>query len=426
MRAPVGRREPEFKEDAKNLTTIAASALFGILVTGGVLMANDRNRPAPVRLEIREMPAPVVVDVEVEPAAPLATFGGNDRLYGTITTRDGWAHRGYIRWDKNEGSWSDLLDANKEHRNRGATQAGIRFGHVTRIEVSGRDGAMLHLKSGEWVRLSSRSTDLGSGLRAIQVVDADGSVSSFEWRDLATVDFEAAPEDTPAREARLYGTLKTRSGRMFTGHVTWDVDEIYSTDILDGDQNGRRMKVPFGTIASIERHSGSAARVNLHSGEQLTLRGTNDVNRSNNGITVSDAALGQIKVEWDDFEMVWFHEPEADAPYETFDGGQPIRGTLVTDAGEFTGRVLWDRDEADTWEMLNGTEDGVEYQIEFSKIARIQRTGRGARVELLDGRSFDLRGSNDVDDGNRGISVTENGREVSVRWDDFRELRLIH
>ena len=426
MREVGGKMEPELKEDAKNLTTIAVSALLGLLVTGGLVIAADDVHPDPV-FEVRVAADPVV-EPAVEPTveAPAATFSGNGRLYGTVTTVDGWAHRGYIRWDKNEGSWSDLLDANKEHRNRGATQAGIRFGHVQRIEVTSSRGANFRLKSGESVELSARSTDLGSGLRSLQVVDADGAVNRFEWHDLASVDFEPAPEDTPAREGRLYGTLKTRSGRLFTGHVTWDVDEIYSTDILDGDQNGRRMKVPFGTIASIERHSGSAARVNLHSGQQLTLRGTNDVNRSNNGITVSDAALGQIKVEWDDFESVWFHEPEADAPYGTFDGGAPIRGTLVTEAGEFSGRILWDRDESHTWEMLNGTEDGVEYQIEFSKIARIERSGRGARVELLDGRSFHLRGSNDVDDGNRGIGVTVNDRQVSVRWEDFRELRLTH
>lgn len=428
MREQEGRQEPEGREDAKNITTIAVSALLGVMVTGGLLLAMDDPDPRPVVVEMREIPAPRPVTPAVaEPAPePLVAVAGNARLYGTVTTRDGWAHRGYIRWDKNEGSWSDLLDANKLHRNRGATQAGIRFGHVRRIESTGHDGAVFTLKSGEAVRLSSRSTDLGSGLRAIQVVLDDGSVAELGWRDLESVDFEAAPEDTPAREARLYGTLTTRTGRTFTGHVTWDVDEIYSTDILDGDQDGRRHELSFGSIEVIERHSGSAARVVLRSGEELTLRGTNDVNSSNNGISVSDEALGQVKVDWDDFESVRFHEPGAESGYAAFDGGGAIRGTLVTDAGEFTGEVRWDRDETQTWEMLNGSEDGVEYQIEFSRIARIERTSRGAHVELLDGRSFELRGSNDVDDGNRGISVLADGREVSVSWEDFRELRLQH
>ncbi|MFQ5704375.1 MAG: hypothetical protein ACE5HT_10160 [Gemmatimonadales bacterium] len=36
-----------------------------------------------------------------------------DRLFGRITTTDGQVLEGFIRWDKNEGSVLDLLDASK-------------------------------------------------------------------------------------------------------------------------------------------------------------------------------------------------------------------------------------------------------------------------------------------------------------------------
>ena len=51
----------------------------------------------------------------------------------------------------------------------------------------------------------------------------------------------------------MHGTVHTRTGMSFTGYVTWDVDEIYSTDILDGDHDGDRLRIPFGQIASIEQ-----------------------------------------------------------------------------------------------------------------------------------------------------------------------------
>jgi hypothetical protein len=43
-------------------------------------------------------------------------------------------------------------------------------------------------------------------------------------------------------------------------------------------------------------------------------------------------------------------------------------------------------------------------------------------VLLLDGRSFQLEGRNDV---NRGITVrAEDGSVHQLAWDDFRELKL--
>lgn len=35
---------------------------------------------------------------------------GNNLLYGTVRTRNGDVHRGFLRWDRNEGSWGGLLD----------------------------------------------------------------------------------------------------------------------------------------------------------------------------------------------------------------------------------------------------------------------------------------------------------------------------
>ena len=85
------------------------------------------------------------------------------------------------------------------------------------------------------------------------------------------------------------------------------MDEIYTTDMLDGDANGRDYEIPFGAIRSIERESSRAARVTLNSGEEIVLDGSNDVDRRNRGISVSDPDLGQVLVEWDAFARVELH-----------------------------------------------------------------------------------------------------------------------
>jgi hypothetical protein len=157
----------------------------------------------------------------------------------------------------------------------------------------------------------------------------------------------------------------------------------------------------------------------------MILRGSNDVDSSIRGITVSDPTLGQVKVDWDGFEEVSFHAPAPDAEPMLFDGGRRIRGTVVTRSGEeLTGDVRWDDDERFTWEMLNGDAAGVEYQVEFGRIARITRHGRGVSVELLDGRMLELTGSNDVDPSNRGVLVETERGIIRIDWSDFVELRL--
>ena len=432
------KKEPGVKEDAKNLGLVGASAAVAVLITAGLLFAGVKQEPReitvriiepvhtlPVIPEIVAEPAPIQIEVvEVEVVAPLV---GINRIYGTVTSRSGREYTGFIRWDRNEGSWTDFLDANKPSRRGGDNISGIRFGHVSSIEVLNDHSALFTLKSGDKVQLNSRASDLGTGLRALIVDQPDGSSYEFSWRDLDIIDFLPVPSAHKPNEGRLYGTMTTRSGMEFTGFVTWDVDEIYTTDILNGDLDGRAQKIPFGSIKSIERFSSRASLVTLNNGEELILDGSNDVDSSISGISISDPTLGQIKLDWHEFDRVVFHGTNDENQFVDFDGGRRIQGTVLTESGdEITGEISWDNDEEYTWEMLDGDIRDIEFKIEFSNIDRIEKSRNGAKVTLRDGREFNLDNSNDVDDGNRGITIRDNGRTYEVEWEDFRELRIIY
>ena len=445
------------------MTQVAIAGFLGLLLVTFAIGQSAPEVPVapdPVPIDVPLLIEPVVVEEIVllpppvpEPVAPLAL--ANNRLYGTVVTRRGERFEGYIRWDRNEGSWADLLDASKRYsrlrardngdraerrlRIRGvriswrdndlssSVTSGIRFGHIRRIEVLDRRSALFELKSGEEMELRGNATDLGSSLRRLIVTGPDGEEEHFRWSDLDLIEFESAPEGQAPGEERLFGTLITRSGAEFTGYVAWDVDEIYSTDILDGDQDGREREIQFGDIELIERYSSRAARVVLDDGEEMILRGTNDVDGRNSGISISDQRLGQIKVDWDEFDQLRFHPAESHLGYDGFDGGRLLYGTLTTlDGSELTGEIRWDNDEAYTWEMLNGEADGADFDIEFGQIESIEhRSHRGATVTLLDGRVFQLSGSNDVDDGNRGIYLSdEDGDLTVVDWSDFEGIRF--
>lgn len=389
-----------------------------------------------------------------------------DRLYGRVVTAGGDVFEGFLRWDQNEGSWADLLNGSKEMPWQNASDAkrlegryerprersirvlglrvswsddedryptsatsGVRFGHLRSLAVLDDDRALLTLKSGEQVELGGGSTDLGEELRGLLVDDPQRGQVELRWRDLDVVEFMAAPRgvDAPAGQ-RLYGTLRVRGGQEFTGYIAWDVDEILTSDVLDGEERGRSRKIPFGRIAAIERAGSSGARVVLENGEEVMLRDSNDVDHSNRGIAVSDPALGQVQVGWDDFEGVSFRAPPRNGgAYDDFDGGRPLFGTVTTgDGQEYVGYLRWDNDEAYTWEILDGRDGDVDFDVEMGNVRSIRRAGSwGAEVTLRDGRTLQLEGSNDVDEGNKGIYVTfDDGETALIPWRDFDEVRF--
>ncbi len=407
-------------------------------------------------------------------AEPVRAQDGH-RIWGAVYTTTGDMHEGFIRWDRNEGSWVDILDGSKEIPEENyfawlksigddgppvrtidvagyriswqeddpdfpfAAASGIRFGHLASLRVIGRDRVELTLRSGELVELEGGSTDMGPSMREL-VVDVPGRRAiELDWSDLDRVVFSAAPSEARASAGRLYGSVEDREGHRFTGYVSWDLDEILESDVLDGEtmDGGDELNIRFSEITSIERVSGGA-RVVLTNGDELDLTGSNDVGRGNRGIQISDPNLGMVEVAWRDFRILRFHEADHVAGYDEFDGGHPLRGTVVTQSGEqIEGVIRWDADESESWEFLNGRTADAVFTIEFGQVSRIERgEAFGAKVTLLDGRTFELDDSNDVDWDNKGILIapigtdggsdTDGSRWRVIPWDDFREVRFSH
>ena len=393
-------------------------------------------------------------------AMPAKADDLDGRIYGRVITDDGEEFEGIIRWDRNEASWVDVLNGDKvfyrdRHMsdepnrgrrieifgitvyeeeggssNRGGTStrnSGIRFGHIKSLERDG-NSAILMLQTGEEIVFKNGSTDIGSDIREIIVEDVERGEIELKWRDIEIIEFMSAPRTARSEYGeRLHGTLTTRGGYEFTGYICWDIDEVLSADILDGnDEKKRRRKIRFGNIDVIQRNSSSSALVILKNGEELVLRGTNDVNDDNSGILVLDPAMGQVEVDWSDFEEVVFTQPESSLSFENFAYAGPLYGTVFTrDGDSFEGMIRWDDDEAYGWELLDGSMDDLTFDIEFGKIRSIERiSSSSAEVTLFDGRSFDLRDSNDVDDDNDGIFIydADADEEVRISWRDFDRL----
>lgn len=393
-------------------------------------------------------------------AAPVHAQGPSERLYGEVRTAAGQRYQGYLRWDRNEAGWWDLLHGRREvdpdlvaaalgedvsaSRARsveflgvriswnedpelGWAESAIRFGQVASLTVTGDDRARLLLRSGEEAEFYGGSTDLGAGFRGLVVDDPVRGRIELDWQDLDRVDFTVAGTDAPApADSRLHGTVEDRWGQRWQGYVSWDLDEVLTTDVLDGEDRGRERAIHFADIQGIERASATSARVLLAGGEEVELSGSNDVGAGHRGVQVSDPRLGQVDVPWSEFRSVRFHPAAVGEPVRAaFDGGVRLQGTVTTEDGErLQGLITWDADEAWSWEMLDGRWRGLDFDVEFGQVAAIRKAGgRSAVVTLRDGRSLELEGSNDVSRANKGILVeTEGGETVAVSWERFRDV----
>ena len=340
----------------------------------------------------------------------------------------------------------------------------IRFGRLASVVVREDGGVDLELRAGETLGVAKPHRNR----LALVVEEPGGDRRRLAWGEIERVDFAAPPPGVRPEASRLHGTVEDRFGRAFTGYVAWDSDEVLGDEELDGrDQDGEDREIAFAEIASIERSLGGA-RVVLKTGEALEMNGTNDVDDGNRGVRVFDPSIGMVEVEWDEFGVLRLHPPDDDhAEYGSFPGSRTLVGTITTQDGEtIAGRIRWDAEHEWSWELFEGRSDEVKFAIEFGRIERIERIERGerggktgvrdrgetavrdrgeeagawrdheagawdkepgARVTLMDGRSFVISHSPDLQEG-RGIFVFPDGAPVTswryVPWEEFREARF--
>lgn len=426
----------------------------------------------------------------------------SDRIWGRVFTTGGEQYEGFLEFGRGQraASWTDVLVGSREipdenyyawleavhdgkravrtlevkghrvsweerHRDfANTTSTGIRFGHLAALvlddegemrivqrspagtpllDVAGSRLGSVSLSPGG-VRTSTTAGGLGARVTVDDPVDGQVRVSG---RDITRVEFGAAPPGAAPAAGRVHGSVEDRFGRTFTGFVSWSGAPILLSDRFHGrDDDGDSRRFPLDQIGTVESRFGGAW-VTLASGQGLDLYRPldsryeqPDVRWYRRTIRIADPGLGLVHVDWDDFRTLRLHPGSVRAGYGDFDGGGPLFGVVATRSGEeIEGWIRWDADEEWTWDFLDGTSDNVEFDVEFANIRRIEQTGDGlARVTLLDGRSYEISGSNDVDGDNRGIFVFPNAGPAEregvgqagvdwhyVGWEDFREARFL-
>lgn len=367
-------------------------------------------------------------------------------IFGTVKTTSDKSYTGTLRWDDEEAFWDDHFNSAKEEMpyleefgkekddheirvlgrkiklNWGHHSTGrqfiSRFGEIASIKVLGNDEARLFMRDGTEVHVEGSANDVSADISIDD--DALGQVS-IPWKRIDTIEFSATPSSAKPEGFRMHGKVETTGG-TFTGFIQWDSEECLSYDKIDGEDEDIRVSIEMGKIRSIERHTRKSARLVLLDGRSLVLDGTNDVDDDIRGILVEDPRFGRVEIGWDAFRKVTFDAPSGSGKaYDAYGKGGALNGKVTTRDGKtHSGRLVFDLDEAYTWEMLDGNDDDISYTIPFGLIESIAPRGSdSAIVRLRGGEEIELEDTQDVSDQNDGILILAGSDKTLVAWDDL-------
>ena len=267
----------------------------------------------------------------------------------------------------------------------------------------------------------------------------------------------------------IYGKITTEDNETFIGQIRWGDEEAFWTDMFNaskiGNENiqhltdenldeihrnkgwhnnnnswnswnkkGRnswwdsedqlihQFSCQFGEIKQINLKKWKKPVIILKDNTEIRIsgQGYNDVGTE---IVIQDDERGEIELDWDEVETVEFMA--APSGFKSVIG-EPLYGTVETRNGSFTGLIQWDKDERVTTDVLDGSNKNRKRKIDFSKIKSIEKFGNSCDIVLTSGREENLRGSNDVNSGNRGIVITNgNMGRVEVKWHDFKRVEFL-
>jgi len=374
-------------------------------------------------------------------------------LYGTVETTSGNSYTGLLRWGREEAFWDDHFNGSKQdepatgrlprgyrraprkvevfglevsgpwERAWSQRQLIVRFGDLKEIRPRGSDRADIVLRNGDTLRIDGGSNDLGG---KITVWDATVGKIDVDWDRTRSIKFAATPASARPAGQRLSAKVRTTVGE-FSGYLQWDKEEALTVDELDGDTDDGDVSLPMGRIRAIERRSRRSARVELVDGRVLELSGTNDVDSSIRGIVVEDTRFGRVELPWDVFERADIEiAKDSGRGYDDYAPLGAIRAKVTLRGGKVReGRIAYDLDETYLWEMLNGNQDDVDYDIPFAYVKQIRPLGRRSEVVLDNGQKLRLEGQTDVGEDHGGIAFLDGGDEDDyVIWDDVELVEI--
>jgi len=269
--------------------------------------------------------------------------------------------------------------------------------------------------------LSTRAQNEGAGFIHATVTweSGDSRTGYLRWdREEATWDdlFHCGYRENPWTEFIDHSALKKeKRDRYYESHGL--IDRI-AYALNEEDQPGpgwRMLLIRFGDIRNIEVRSGRDDFLITCDGSRHQIGGY--ANDSGSDLWLYEKDQEPLEIEWNDLTSIEFSSaPDNHPPF-----AQRLFGTVETTKGSFTGPVMWDKSECLSIDTLDGENDDGDLAILMGDIHSIEKVdSRSVIIVENSGNSYDMRGSNDVNNDNRGIWIlTEEMGWVDVPWKRF-------
>lgn len=253
----------------------------------------------------------------------------------------------------------------------------------------------------------------------------------------------------------IYGVVTTKSDEKYEGFMRWGKEEITWHDSFNSTKSGNQSRknsdkrgsslwgefdwsitslwkdkyqgsnhtfaCQFGDIAILHNKGGDRVDVELKNGSIIKVDGgSNDIGAT---VRMKDYELGLIKFDWKRIKNVEFFQAPTNRNPKY---GTLLYGVVKTRRGrEYRGFIKWDDDERMGDDILDGDSRNGEQKIPFENIVAIEKERNGSMITFKSGREISLDGSNDVDDGNRGVIVYQEGvGTIDVPWKYFRKVEF--
>ncbi len=371
-------------------------------------------------------------------------------IFADITLKNGNTLKGQMRWDNEQGIWDDAFNAirsdnpiyeflDKERAKQikpknknfdfGFMQLwedkipdseptfGCRFGDIAYLKSTKNSVVLLGLKNGHTVSLDmNKNGDLDD---KIYVYDQHSKRHILYFKDISIIRFRPIDKTfSSVPGTPLFANILTSMG-IYTGYISWDSEEGFKNDIIDGKDKGNKIKIPFKDISVIKAQN-DGALITMINGNNIFLNEHDDVDDGNHGITVMGQPCGNIEIEWEDFISASFITPPTPPnPYNTFKKSGILKATVSSKAGKiYKGQLIFNLNKMYEAEFLTGKSNEFQYYIPFYKIHKINpQNDKYALVILKNNVQLLLGDDSDVTDANGGVIVkSQHGKSQYIAW----------
>lgn len=224
-------------------------------------------------------------------------------LYGTVHTVNG-PISGLIKWDKTKFTTSAAIYGKNSDRT-----VGIKFSQIKKIEKKDK-GARITLHSGKQVFLKD-GRDVSAQNGGIIVANPDGGQALIAWSAFKSVIFhdqegESVTYGSFIKPRRIYAQAVESKNRILKGNCSFDMDEEWSFEMLEGTSNRIYYKIPFSNVAAIIPQNEKQSKVILKDQRSLTLSNENDVSALNWGLIIWLKNSKYQYFPWEEINKVQF------------------------------------------------------------------------------------------------------------------------